>query len=314
MKSRNIPEFSPFRFLSGGHVQTIVSHLLPIQQMSDDFKVWMIPVGDGDELFCRFYKRSDKNLTIFFHGLGGTADSKYLQVSGQAALNKGHSVLLINHRGAGEGLKFAKGIYHSGVVQDVENVIKFARLRMPEAKITACGFSLSANLLLNFAGQSSKNLPDEIIAINPPIDLHTTAAQLLRPSNFLYDQKFVRDLKIIFREKVRVGTMDKYPVLPKFCRLVDIDDAVTAPIGGFKSREDYYTKCSSMHYGSNITVPTYILTAEDDPFIPADSFRKTKYSSSVHLNIVPKGGHCGYLAQPGGGMRWLGDFFAAALD
>ncbi len=313
MARRTIPDFTAFPLIGGGHLQTIIGHLLPVASMPAHFQVWMIPLEDGDQLYCRYYKGSERALSIFFHGLGGCADSKYMQVSGAAALEKGHSVLLVNHRGSGEGLKFARGIYHSGVVADVTAVMRFARAKMPTAKITAIGFSLSANLLLNVAGLTSKDLPDEIIAVNPPIDLHATARRLLSPGNFVYDQKFVRDLKRQFRERVNAGMMDAYPELPRFCRLIDIDQIVTAPMGGFRSRDEYYTQCSSVNYASRISVPTIILTAEDDPFIPAESFRQAKYSSSVDLKIVPRGGHVGYLSKPGARMRWLGEFFSAAL-
>lgn len=304
----------PFRLIGGGHLQTIAGHLLPVEPLSRDYERWVIPLNGDDRLVGRFYRRSPEVLNVFFHGLGGCADSKYMQISGRVALEKGHSVLLVNHRGSGEGLAFARGIYHSGVVEDVAAVVRFARAQMPGARLVATGFSLSANLLLNAAGLLDRDLPDEIIAVNPPIDLHLTARRLLAPENFVYDQKFVRDLRRLFAEKVRIGTMERMPELPRFCRLVDIDSAVTAPLGGFKSREDYYTECSSLRYASQISVPTLILHAEDDPFIPGESFRTAPYPSHVELKLVPRGGHVGYLSAPGGGgMRWLSEFFAAAL-
>ncbi len=313
MNSRPLPSFVPFRLIGGGHLQTIVGHLLPVRPMPGTYERWLIPVGGDDRLVARFYRGSSRVVNVFFHGLGGCADSKYMQVSGQAALDKGHSVLLVNHRGSGEGLLFARGLYHSGVVEDVAAVMRFVRAHLPGARVVAVGFSLSANLLLNAAGMLDRDLPDEIIAVNPPIDLHLTARRLLAPENFVYDQKFVRDLRRIFAEKVKAGMMDRVPELPRFCRLVDIDEAVTAPLGGFASRDDYYTRCSSVRYAANVSVPTLILHAEDDPFIPGETFRTAPYPSNVELKLVPRGGHVGYLSAPGPGMRWLGDFFAAAL-
>ncbi len=313
MNPRQLPSFVPFRLIGGGHLQTIVGHLLPVKSMPVEYERWLIPVGEGDRLVARFYRRSAQVVNVFFHGLGGCADSKYMQVSGRTALSKGHSVLLVNHRGSGEGLAFARGIYHSGVVEDVAAVMRFVRAQLPGARVVAVGFSLSANLLLNAAGLLDRDLPDEIIAVNPPIDLHLTARRLLAPENFVYDQKFVRDLRRIFANRVRAGMMEKVPELPRFCRLVDIDSLVTAPLGGFASREDYYTRCSSLRYAANVSIPTLILHSEDDPFIPGETFLSAPYPSNVELKIVPRGGHVGYLAAPGARMRWLGDFFAAAL-
>jgi predicted alpha/beta-fold hydrolase len=295
----------------GGHLQTIVSHLLPEPGIRGEYERWIVKMPDGDELWCRFYQGTSKDIVLFFHGLGGSADSKYMQNCGAAALAEGHSVVLVNHRGSGEGGDHAVGIYHSGAVDDATAVLKLAREKFPNLRHTAVGFSLSANLLLNVAARSSEALPDRVIVVNPPIDLNITSALITAPSNFVYDQKFVRDLKLLMNDKFRRGKISERPALPRFCRLRDFDEIVTAPRAGFKSRDEYYTQCSSFHYSSSIKPPTLILTAEDDPFIPAEPFRLAKYPSHVKLQIEKTGGHVGYLGRRG---RWLGEFMRAALS
>jgi predicted alpha/beta-fold hydrolase len=307
----NLPPFEPSPYFRGGHMQTIVSHLLPVEQLSGDFERWIVPLDGGDELWCRFYLGTSSEMVLLFHGLGGSADSKYMQACGTAAREEGHSVLLVNHRGCGEGAEYAAGIYHSGAVSDIAAVLKFARQKTPHLRHTAVGFSLSANLLLTVGAKLSEALPDRIIVVNPPIDLHTTSKLILHPSNFVYDQKFVRDLKIMMDDKFRRGKIQERPALPKFCRLMDFDEIVTAPQAGFKTRDEYYTKCSSLHYAAQIKPPTLILTAEDDPFIPAGPFREAKYPSHVKVRIEKTGGHVGYLSRRG---RWLGEFLREALN
>lgn len=314
---RDLPRFKAFPGLLNGHVQTITAHLLPVDRIERPFERWIVRLPDGDELWCRFYAGDDRHLDIFFHGLGGCADSKYIQVGGAAALALGHSVLLVNHRGAGEGLAHASGLYHSGRFEDAAAVIRFARERKPQAMITTIGFSLSANLLLNLVSRgSASDWPDRAIVVNPPIDVFETARLLSSPACLVYDQKFVRDLRQMLVNKVRVGRLDRVPEFPRFCRIVDFDEIYTAKAAGFKNRDELYQYCCSYPFADRIRVPTLILTAEDDPFIPADSFRQAKYSSSVQLQIEPRGGHVGYLSGGRGasGRRWLGEFLTAALS
>lgn len=319
-----LPSFEPAPWIRGGHAQTIISHLLKAPVMPPKFERWVVNVDGGDELWCRFFpgavnggatrgaagNSASGELAILFHGLGGSADSKYMQTCGKALLDDGHSVLLVNHRGAGEGADHARGIYHSGAVADIAAVIRFARAQRPNLRLTAFGFSLSANLLLNAGALVKRDLPDRIVAVNPPIDLHITSRLMVAPQNLLYDQKFVRDLRLLMAEKFRQGKISEMPALPRFCRLLDFDEIVTAPRAGFRSRDEYYTQCSSFHYASRIQPPSLILTAADDPFIPADPFLNAQYPSHVKLQIEKRGGHVGYLSRSG---RWLAEFVRAAV-
>lgn len=280
--------------------------------MAQNFERWVIPLEDGDELWCRYYQGESDQTVLFFHGLAGCVESNYMQVCGREALEMGHSVLLVNHRGAGEGFAYAKGLYHSGAIEDARQVVRFTRERRPKDMITAAGFSLSANLLLNLVGQGGSHLPDRVVAVNPPIDLHATARCLLEPRNFVYDQKFVRDLRKQMWRKFESGLLASPPDLPRFCRLVDFDERITAPLCGFSSRDDYYTRCSSAKYAEGIKTPTLILMAEDDPFIPTEPFRKAKFGPAVRVQIEKRGGHVGYLGVRS--SRWLGAFFHEALN
>ncbi|MGE4133428.1 MAG: YheT family hydrolase [Bdellovibrionales bacterium] len=299
-----LPNFSASRFLPGGHLQTIVAHLLPVPSIPGPFERWIVELEDGDELWCRFYAGTSGRTVVLFHGLGGSADSKYMQIFGTSARKAGHTVLLVNHRGSGEGLARARGIYHSGAIKDVAAVIRYVRKKRPTDHLVAVGISLSANLLLNAAALLSSDLPDQIYSFNPPIDLHKTAACLLQPSNFVYDQKFVRDLKINLAERMAAGAISEVPSLPRFCRLVDFDELVTAPWAGFKSRDDYYTKCSSRNHMERVQVPSTIVMSDDDPFIPTESFKDVSFPKNVRLHLVRGGGHVGYLDQG----RWLSRF------
>lgn len=312
----SLEQLIPPLWARGGHLQTLLGHLAPSEHVGDLEQI-IFPLADGDELVGRWRQGKTNSLYVFFHGLGGDIDSGYMHRSAKVALDLGHSALLVNLRGAGEGLLRAKKTYHSGAAEDISTVIRQLRKSYPKSKIITVGFSLSANLLLNLlGGQAGSDLPDASISVNPPIDLAATSIELERGFNTIYDARFVYDLKKHLREKHRANLIPNFPAFPRFTRMKDIDAIYTVPMAGFSSREAYYQQCSSRHYAHKIQTPTIILHAEDDPFIPIEPFLSTKFSSSVKLHIERTGGHLGYLAKqntPLGTKRWLDYFLREAF-
>jgi predicted alpha/beta-fold hydrolase len=49
-----------------------------------------------------------------------------------------------------------------------------------------------------------------------------------------------------------------------------------------------------------VAIPTLIVTAADDPFVPPDPFRDAKVAGNRHITtiITPHGGHCGFVGEP----------------
>ncbi|MBK8047972.1 MAG: hypothetical protein IPK16_13060 [Anaerolineales bacterium] len=49
---------------------------------------------------------------------------------------------------------------------------------------------------------------------------------------------------------------------------------------------------------SHLTVPTTILTSRNDPVVPVIDFYALAPHPLLHLNILPTGGHCGFMDAP----------------
>ena len=82
----------------------------------------------------------------------------------------------------------------------------------------------------------------------------------------------------------------------------DFDDAVTAPLHGFKGKQDYYDRCSSTHFLHGIQTPTLIINAVDDPFMTPEVIPESeKLSEAVTLEVADAGGHVGFVS---GGTPW----------
>jgi predicted alpha/beta-fold hydrolase len=289
---------------SNGHLQTIAGHLLRHPPLENKGKRVEISTSDNDKLIGFITNGSSDTVVYLFHGLAGNTDSNYMHRVARVAQNLGHTVIMVNHRGCGEGLGFAVGPYHSGRAEDLSAAIEAGRKMFPQHRHLAVGFSMSANaLLLLLSGKRGTVKPDLAVCMNAPIHLESCAHALKRGFNRIYDIEFLRLCRRdVFRAKgIKLN-------MPIWGTLHDFDNLYTAPAGGFKNREDYYESCSTWNLLGEIRTPTIVLTAKDDPFVPVEYYEKAQPSSFVHMHIEQFGGHMGYISRdrtPLGTHRWL---------
>jgi predicted alpha/beta-fold hydrolase len=270
----------------------------PKVNKSADIKKKIITLEDGEQLSLHIINGASDVVVCLFHGLTGSVDSVYMKSTAAIASAQGHTVVLCNHRGCGDGKFLAGKPYHSGSAEDISELLKWTRQNYSGKKIMAIGFSLSANALLLLISDSKfKNLamPDGAIAVNAPINLARCAELIKKGFNRLYDQHFVQSLRLNILQRRKNGIIKNQLKIPRYCTLYDFDKYYTAPAAGFQSREEYYQNCSTNNKLENITIPTKILTAANDPFVDVADYRRAKYASSVEMQILSSGGHIGYL-------------------
>lgn len=172
--------------------------------------------------------------------------------------------------------------------------------------IAVAGYSLGGNLALKLAGDYGNDVPPALVAVaavSPILEIGECVRALERPDNWLYEWNFVRDLKRRMRRKNRAwpGTFD----LSRLARVRSVrafDEAFTAPYFGFAGADDYYRRASAMRVIDRVRVPALIITAEDDPFVPAAPFRDPKLAGNPYLDvrICAHGGHCGFVGPRSG--------------
>lgn len=305
----NIHPCSPPLWARGGHKQTLVAYGLPSEAPDFTFKNIKIQLPDGDQLVGRYYEGTSSTLLIFFHGLIGSVDSKYMGRMATIGRRLGHSVLLMNHRGCGDGEGLARGPYHSGRGDDVSEVVAFCRKQFAKKQLITVGFSLSGNAVLSLlTGIRGEHLPDQAIVVNGPTDLKASSESLKQGFNRLYDLWFVNGCRKEIRSRQEKNLISLKVKIPRWAYLHDVDELYTAPLGGFKNADDYYAQCSTASHLRKIKTPTFILMSKDDPFIPWQPYLSARDSSYVHLHLEDTGGHMGYLAQgdrPFGYKRWM---------
>lgn len=308
---------APF-WASTGHGQTLWGHFLKSPELDNLGQNFEVDLPDGDRLFCYFHPGHTNSVVSLYHGLSGDVHADYMQRTALLCRRLGHTVVLVNHRGAGVGAPYAKHPYHSGRSEDVSEVLKALRQKFPGKKQIAIGYSMSGNILLCLLGGfRGEEKPDGAITVNAPVNLERGATLLKSGFNRVYDIRFVKRLRQDIREKYRRGLIDKQYAIPWWSTVHEFDRIYTAEAGGFKDREDYYTTCSAMSYMGNIDRPTYMLTAADDPFIAVEDYHRLSLPKNMHLHVESCGGHLGYISKkptPLGSYRWMDYYLNEALS
>lgn len=247
---------------------------------------------------------------MLLHGLEGSYASPYARATMVALADAGYRAVLVHFRGcSGEPNRMDRS-YHSGDTGDVACVAEALAHREGRWPFALIGFSLGGNVMLKWLGELGEDAPfTTAIAVSVPFDLGACAERLAQGFSRLYQWRLVRSLREKYRRKFATRTSPLEGV--DVDRLHDFwafDDAVTAPLHGFRDVHHYYAESSCRPYLGQITVPTLILHARDDPFVPLDAVpRAEELAPPVTLELAAGGGHVGFVggAVPGRARYWL---------
>lgn len=249
----------------------------------------------------------DRPTLVLLHGLEGSSLAHYMCGISDKAWAAGWNVVRLNQRNCGNTEHLSRGLYHSGLTADVRHVIDELMQHDGVRVLAIAGYSLGGNLALKLAGEVGERPPSAlkaICAVSPTLDLARCVDALERPANFVYQWNFVRNLKARMRRKAAaVPGMYALDTLQNIWTVRRFDDVYTAPHHGFRDAADYYYKASALRVVDRIRIPTLILTAADDPFVPPAPFRTATVAHNPNISVVitPHGGHCGYVERPTNG-------------
>ena len=301
----DLKPFRPHRWLRGGHSQTIGPQFLRPPRQRGDHTCHIVEMRDGDQLAVIEDRPAGwepgQRTVIGLHGLSGSHQSRYLvRLAGQL-VDAGIHVLRPDMRGFGDSTLISRGHCNAGAYSDLDDIVQWVRSEISEGPLTIVGFSLGANILLQYLARDPDWVPENVdsaFAVAPPVDLLHCAWNLRQGFNRVYDMSFVKSLhkQLHLRRRHVQGLLDiDIPRLPN--RLLQFDDQYTAIVCGFNGAREYYAHCSSSGILHRIQVPTNILLAADDPLIPLDMFGNVKLSSCTQLLVTESGGHLGYVGK-----------------
>ena len=297
---------APF-WLSNGHFETIYPALFRSVKIDIPRTSHTIHTQDDDFFDLDLYDINSNKTVIISHGLEGNSQRPYMLGMAHRFLKSGWNAISWNYRGCNGKMNNSIRSYHSGFTDDLAEVIKFA-LKPQIEQLVLVGFSLGGNITLRYLGGNGQ-VSDKVkaaVAFSVPVDLHQGCVKISKPSNTIYSKRFLKTLKQKVRDKaIKYPELDLKP-LKGIKGLMEFDDLYTAPIHGFKDALDYYTKCSSIHILENIKVPTLIVNALNDPFLPEQCYPYKEVSEHkyVHLETPSRGGHVGFAHHNGSEHYW----------
>lgn len=304
-KASEMTQYSPAWWLPGTHAQTLWGKLVRREPLQPTvMERWNTP--DGDFLDVHRLEATSSSPTarlLVLHGLEGTIRSHYAQALLGEARVRGWAADMLIFRSCGDEMNLTRRFYHSGETTDLAFVVQRLLEEFPEQPLVLAGVSLGGNVLLKYLGEQGTGLPAQIkaaAAISVPFDLARSSSHINKGFARVYQRHFLRSL----REKA-LGKLERFPDLVPRGRLAamrtmrDFDDVITAPLHGFRDADDYYSRSSSLGWIGRISIPTLLLSAVDDPFLPADVLDQVRTEASrnrlLELDFPPHGGHAGFI-------------------
>jgi predicted alpha/beta-fold hydrolase len=297
-----LPPFRPRLPWLGGDLQTVRNFLVkpkpPIENWPGQPISFDMDDGTGDRLHGMLHRPSEdrrRPLMLLVHGIGGSIESAYIRNSSVHLLRAGYPVLRLNLRGAGEAPGSTKQFYHAGRTEDLKQVIGSLDGGLAAQGVVPVGFSLGGNLVLKYLAECGALAPVlAAITISASIDLDAAQRRIAQARNRIYHREI---LKWVMSERETRN-------LPRDIRtLLDFDNHFVAPANGFKDARAYYRDSSAAPRLGAIRRPTLLIHAEDDPWIPAVSYRDLAPNPNLIPLIPRSGGHVGFHAV-GSAVPW----------
>jgi predicted alpha/beta-fold hydrolase len=308
--------YTPAWWVPGPHLRTLWGKFFrQAEPVATRRERWETTDGDFVDLQRLDAPTPDRPRLLFLHGLEGTPRSHYVRGTFAEARRRGWGMDLLVFRSCGGEPNRARRFYHSGETTDLAFVLDRILAECPEAPIVLAGVSLGGNVLLKFLGERGTELPERVraaAAVSVPFDLARGSRHIARGFSRVYERHFLRSLR-----RKALAKLERFPdlvdrgALTATRTLWDFDDRVTAPVHGFADAADYYARSSALAWLDRVRLPTLLLSAADDPFLPREVLDDVRHVASdnpaLTLEFVERGGHVGFIS---GRVPWHPHYYA----
>ena len=242
-----------------------------------------------------------KGLVILLHGWEGSAFSTYILCTGRTLHRNGYAVFRLNYRDHGQSHHLNEGLFYASLLDEVYGSVKQAAGRLDNVPVFIVGFSLGGNFALRIAKRcTAEPIPAlrHIVCISP----------LLDPDQATERIDAVPYIRRYFLKKWRRSLTQKQHSFPRrydFNGLRRIDsvrqmtEMLLARYSRYGSIQEYFDEYTLREDAlRDIDIPVTLLTAEDDPIIAAEDFRRLELPARSRLAVQSYGGHNGFIQGP----------------
>lgn len=319
------PSFRPAWWIPGANAQTLYGKFVrrPLRAPTRAER-WDTPDDDFLDVVRldprgAWAGRADAPRLLLLHGLEGGVQSHYVHGLFTECAMLGWGMDLMLHRSCGPELNRARRFYHSGETADAALFVARVADEYPGAPLALCGVSLGGNQVVKYLGEGGAGdgppVPDNVraaVAVSVPFDLARGSRRIGQGFSRVYERHFLRSLTAKAERKL-VAHPDLFDRsrLGGLRTLWDLDDLITGPVHGFRDAADYYERSSARRFLAGVRVPTLLLSAADDPFLPVAVLDEVRATAARNPCLTPEfyphGGHVGFV---GGRVPWRADYYA----
>ncbi len=306
--------FRPPAWLRSPHLQSILPGLPPLRNLAvararavtRRAEEWLLDCGEGTRLQAWYTAplaagAAIDRLAVLLHGWEGSAGSAYVLSLAAELLPRGFHVVRLNLRDHGATHHLNPELFHSCRLPEVIGALQAIAARARPRRVYGAGFSLGGNFLLRVAasGQAPEALAG-VAAVSPVLEpARTLAAMESGPA--LYERYFVRKWLASLRLKERHWP-DRYDFDATL-----VERSLRGMTATLVDRHTEYPTLDEYLSGYAITgarlatlaVPARLLTAADDPIIPAGDLERLAATPLLTVIRTRHGGHCGFIDRPG---------------
>ncbi len=262
-----------------------------------------LPADDvtGDRLVATLswptQRRVGAPAALLIHGLSGSESSVYMLATARALLAAGLPVVRLNLRGAGASRRLCREGYHAGRTDDLSAALAALPAAVAASGFLAVGYSLGGNLLLKYLGEQGAAAPFvAAVTVSAPLDLAAIARRIGAWRNTIYHRWLLRRLVRENLAPAAVLSAAERSAALGARTLYELDDRYIAPRYGFAGADDYYARCSAARFLPDIAIPTLLIHARNDPWVPTDVYDRVPWRDLPSLRplLAAGGGHVGF--------------------
>jgi len=288
----------PFPYFNG-HAQTILPSMFR-KIPEPTYERERLELSDGDFVDLDWFKADSDQLIILTHGLEGSSERHYVKETAKLFHQKGWEALAWNCRSCSGEMNRNLRMYNHGDLEDITEVINYAFSKKTYQKVVLAGYSMGGNIGMKYLGVNGQAAPSNIkasINFSAPTDLSASAKLLDKPISWFYSNRFRQKIwkKIQIKAAQFPGVVD----LSNYKKVKiweDFDNYFTAPVNGFESAQAFYHFASAKNFMDNISVPTLLVNAGNDPILTPECnpIELAKKNEHFYLEMPEKGGHVGF--------------------
>lgn len=296
--------------VANSHVATLVPNFLRFTT-GVKYTRERIHTEDGDFLDLDWSVVGSKKAVIFSHGLEGHSRKAYVLGMVKHFNKIGWDACAWNFRSCSGEPNWTVPFYHPGQTHDMDLVVRHVLEKGGYDSVALVGFSLGGAYILRYLGEHADNLPAELkraVVFSVPTDLSACAKHLSNGTMTWYGRAFLNlyKKKMVVKEKLNPGRYD-LRLWDKVTTLKAFDEVFNTMWYGCNSVEDFYHMASPNVVIDRINIPTLVVNAANDPFLPPSCYPKeaAHENENVFLEIPESGGHVGFMT-----LKWRGIFWS----